>query len=337
MHLTFSAKFALACFAGVLWASPESQAQNDLAKVRLEFVLEFGGKGEKPGEMRSPIGIAINAKDELFVPEFHGGRVQQFDAQGRLLGGFPVLKHASGIAVSRDGLVFVSSITQHRIDVHDASGKLVRRIGEEGAGEGEFDEPGGLLIAPDGTLLVADQCNNRVQRLGFDGRFLGQFGLHGNEAGQFGGADKKGSRFGGPHFLALDAKGNIWTTEAANGRIQKLTADGKPLLHWGTNARDTGGFGGRETAARNPIPGPIGVLVDAKQRVWVTSSNDRLQCFSERGQYLGGITESGEKPGQLRLPHAMVFDSLGFLYVVDSSNQRVQKFRVIEEAADGKE
>ena len=61
----------------------------------------------------------------------------------------------------------------------------------EGEGKGEFDEPGGLLIAPDGTLLVADQCNNHVQRLSAEGKFLSQFGVHGNAPGQFGGADKK--------------------------------------------------------------------------------------------------------------------------------------------------
>lgn len=72
------------------------------------------------------------------------------------------------------------------------------------------------------------------------------------------------------------------------------------------------------------------MIVDARQRVWGTSSNDRLQCFSEAGELLGGITTSGEKPGQLRLPHAMVFDSKDFLFVVDSSNQHVQKFRVVD-------
>jgi sugar lactone lactonase YvrE len=254
--------------------------------------------------------------------------VQKFDSNGKLLASFPVLKHASGIAVSHEGLIFVSSITEHRIDMHDANGKLVRSIGKEGAGDGEFDEPGGLLIAPDGTLLVADQCNNRVQRFTAEGRFLSKFGTHGNEPGQFGGADKPGSRFGGPHFLAMDRGGSLWSTEAFNGRIQKLTADGKPLLHWGFNTTAPGGFGGREKAKHNPLPGPIGIIVDAKQRVWVSSSNDRVQCFSEDGKLLGGLTEPGDKPGQFRLPHQMVFDSKGFLYVVDSSNQRVQKFRV---------
>ncbi|MBX7209017.1 MAG: sulfatase-like hydrolase/transferase [Verrucomicrobiaceae bacterium] len=297
-------------------------------QVWLEFVLEFGGRGEEPGKFQSPIGIAINDKDELFVPEFHGGRVQKFDSDGKPLASFPVLKHASGIAVSREGLIFVSSITQHRIDVHDASGKLVRRIGQEGAGDGEFNEPGGLLIAPDNTLLVADQCNNRVQRFSLDGKFLGKFGTHGNEPGQFGGADEKGSRFGGPHFIALDRDGALWTTEAKNGRIQKLSMEGRPVLHWGANTTAPGGFGGREKADRNALAGPIAVVVDAHGHVWVSSSNDRVQCFDETGKLLGGLTEAGDKPGQLRLPHQMVFDSKGFLYVVDSSNQRVQKFRV---------
>lgn len=296
--------------------------------VTLELVLQFGGKGDEPGKFHSPIGIAINAKDELFITEFHTSRVQKFDTEGKWLAAFPVAKHPGGIALDAAGNIYVAPLLEHKICVYDPNGKLLREWGKEGSGDGEFDEPGGMVIAKDGTLLVADQGNHRVQRFTPEGTFLGKWGTHGNEIGQFGGKGTKGARFGGPHFLALDTEGMIWTTEGANGRIQRFTLEGKPLLHWGSNSLEPGGFGGREHANSNALPGPIGIVLDAQQRVWVSATNDRVQAFSTKGEFLGGLMEQGAEPGQFSLPHGLVFDSKGFLFVVDSSNQRVQKFRV---------
>ena len=43
-----------------------------------QFILEFGGKGDEPGKFHSPIRIAINGQDELFITEYHTHRVQKF-------------------------------------------------------------------------------------------------------------------------------------------------------------------------------------------------------------------------------------------------------------------
>ena len=51
---------------------------------------------------------------------------------------------------------------------------------------------------------------------------------------------------GGPQFVALDRQGNVYTTEASVGRVQKFSRDGKYLLSWGTNSTEPGGFGSVE-------------------------------------------------------------------------------------------
>lgn len=311
--------------AGLLWAQTPATPL-----IKPEFVLEFGGpgKGDGRGQFHAPIGIAINAADELFVTEFHNHRVQKFNPEGKSLATFPVVEYPGGIAVDRNGHFYVAALLEHKIAMYDAAGKLLREWGRKGEDDGEFNEPGGLAIEADGSLLVADQCNHRMQRFTPDGRFLAKWGAHGNEPGQFGGKGKQGMRFGGPHFVAVDGEGLIWTTEGANGRIQQFAKDGKPLLHWGDNSTAPGGFGGREKAKRNALPGPIAIVVDAQQRVWVSASNSRVQVFAKNGDFLGGLMMEGQKPGELSLPHGMVFDSKGFLYIVDSSNQRVQKFKL---------
>jgi sugar lactone lactonase YvrE len=165
-----------------------------------------------------------------------------------------------------------------------------------------------------------------VQKFTPEGKFLAAWGKHGSKPGEFGGKGRAGARFAGPHFLAFDSKGHLWTTEGAEGRIQRLTAHGKPLFAFGDNGSELGGFGGREKAKTNMLPGPVGICIDKQDRVWVSSTNNRVQLFSSDGTYLTGIVDEGGKPGQVLLPHGLAVDSKNHLYVVDSSNHRVQKF-----------
>jgi tripartite motif-containing protein 71 len=168
--------------------------------------------------------------------------------------------------------------------------------------------------------------NRRIQHFTPDGKFLGKWGKYGTAVGEFDGIDGIKNRTGGPNFVAVDKEGNVWTTEARPGRIQKFSPDGKPLFAFGTNSTDPGGFGGRP----KNLPGPIAILVDPQDRLWISSTNNRVQLFSAAGKYLGGFESltPGTEPGQFHTPHGVVLDSKGNLFVVDTQNHRVQKFAV---------
>jgi sugar lactone lactonase YvrE len=215
---------------------------------------------------------------------------------------------------------------------------LLRRWGQKGTGEGQFDCPGGIAIRKDGSVYVADQTNHRVQVFDRSGRFLRQWGTYGNDPGQFGGKAGRTSRVGGPQFLAFDADGNVWTTEAANCRIQKFTPDGKPLLAWGTSDDKPGGFGGAFTGFKDrkaTLRGPVAFCFDKYHHLWISAVSGRVQQFNQDGEFLRGLGEGqGTKPGQFYAPHGVAFDSKGRLYVVDAYNHRVQKFAVGDKAPE---
>lgn len=300
------------------------------------FLLSWGQKGDKEGEFSSPIGIAINAKDEVYVTDLNNARLQKFSADGKRLGGFdlpvdsPKKKSslAGGIALDETGLIYLTFMIQHRVGVYTEEGKLVREWGKQGKGDGEFNQPGGIVLVGDGTLLVADQCNHRIQRFSLEGKFLGKWGEHGKDPGQFGAPDAAGSRFAGPHFLARDSKGRLYTTEGVAGRVQQFSPEGKPLASWGDKGDQPGGFGGLKTPYGKGTFGPIAVMIDRHDRVWVSSLNDRVQAFTPEGKFLLSIGGTGKEPGQFARPHGMAVDSKGRLYVADAGNQRIQKFEI---------
>ena len=130
----------------------------------------------------------------------------------------------------------------------------------------------------------------------------------------------------------MDSKGRLYTTEGMLGRVQQLTTEGKPLAAWGDKSDKPGGFGGLKTGYAKTSFGPIAVFVDRHDRVWVSSLNDRVQCFSPEGKFLFGIGGTGKEPGKFARPHGMAMDSKGFFYVADAGNQRIQKFEVPDPA-----
>ncbi|HET6424794.1 MAG TPA: NHL repeat-containing protein [Planctomycetaceae bacterium] len=300
------------------------------------FLKEWGKKGTAAGEFSSPIGIAFTPQNELFITDLNNARVQKFATDGRHLGGFN-LPHdkperrstiIGGIAIDEAGLLYLTYMVQHKVGVYRENGELVREFGKQGAGDGEFHQPGGLLFPSPSTVLIADQCNHRVQLLQRDGTYLSQWGQYGEGDGEFDGIGNRGGRFGGPHFLARDSQGRIYTTEGIQGRVQVFTADGKFLMKWGDKGDQPGGFGAYPFGNLPHTFGPIGIVVDRYGRVYVSSLNNRVQCFSPTGQYLFGITGTGKEGGDLDHPHGVAFDKDGHLYICDGGAQRILKFSV---------
>lgn len=286
------------------------------------FVLEWGHRGKAEGEFDSPIGIAIDMQDRIYVTDFKNLRVEKFGADGTFLSTFPVsAPQPGGLAVDRSGNAYIAHWNQHKIVVYSPAGQVLREWGKMGTGDGEFQLPGGLAIAADGSVYAADQGNSRIQKFTPDGKFLLKWGEHGPGPGQFGEGRGPGSRFAGPQFLALDRDGNVYATEVTGTRVQKFTPEGKHLLTFGTGEDAPGGFGGGKE-----ISGPIGVCVDRGGNVWVSATNHRVQQWDSQGRFLQSMGKDGSAPGDFHYPHGLAVDSRNHLYVVDAQNSRIQKF-----------
>ena len=78
-------------------------------------------------------------------------------------------------AVGIDGNVYISDTGNHRIQVFDATGRLVGAWGSKGEGDGQFNTPLGVAVTTDGIVFVVDSGNHRVQRFSAQGAFLGKW------------------------------------------------------------------------------------------------------------------------------------------------------------------
>ncbi|CAF3919560.1 unnamed protein product [Rotaria sp. Silwood2] len=76
------------------------------------------------------------------------------------------LAGASGIAVDADDRIFIADTGHHRIVICTPEGDYITHFGVEGTASGELKRPCGLDITSDGTVVVADSGNKRLQLFG---------------------------------------------------------------------------------------------------------------------------------------------------------------------------
>jgi len=69
------------------------------------------------------------------------------------------------VVASDAGWIAVADTRNHCVRWYTSQGACLDRYGTEGGLPGQFREPSGLALAPDGTLAVADTWNGRVQLL----------------------------------------------------------------------------------------------------------------------------------------------------------------------------
>ncbi|MCX7885733.1 MAG: peptidyl-alpha-hydroxyglycine alpha-amidating lyase family protein [Verrucomicrobiae bacterium] len=124
-----------------------------------------------------------------------------------------------------------------------------------------------------------------------------------------------------PHSIRIDRHGNVWLTDGGLHIVTKHAPhDGRCLLTLGTY-----GVAGSDT---NHFDRPTDVAFGPNDDIYVTDGygNARVVQFDKLGRFIRAWGSLGTAPGQFSLPHSIVCDSQGRLYVADRNNVRIQVF-----------
>ena len=253
-------------------------------------------------------GESSESEEIMAIPASYVAAMQ-FGTEGYDDGEF---KSPTGVALDREGHIYVADTDTHTIQKFDKEGKFLTRLGDEpGDAEGQFYYPRGLSCTSQGDLIVVDANNHRIQKFDTDGNFLtvwGKFGFAWKGAPQ--------GNFDNPWGVAVDKDDNIYIADTINNRIQKFTSDGEPILMWGKEGAFDGAFFL-----------PRCIAIDFASNVYVTDEvNNRIQKFDSRGNFLAKWGKEGNGPGQFNAPWGIAVDALGNVYVADTNNHRIQKF-----------
>jgi DNA-binding beta-propeller fold protein YncE len=145
------------------------------------------------------------------------------------------------------GRILVADSELHRIQAFDDEGNLLSAYGGLGSGAGQFNTPQGLVVDSGGRVVVADQGNNRLVVLSFDGT-------------EFSYSDSFDAGLNDPSGLAVDSRDNLVVADTGNNRIAVLDREGNFLSEF-TEPND--GYTGPFSAPRGVAVEPCGNLVVA--------------------------------------------------------------------------
>ena len=171
-----------------------------------------------------------------------------------------------------------------------------------------WQQMSGVDIDSRGNIYALQRTPSKVMIFDSRGRFLRSWGE---------------GIFPKAHALRVDRQNNVWVTDRELHQVLKFTRDGRLLMELGT--KGVAGDNNSEVALNGPADvafGPNGDIFVADGE----STNTRIVKYSKEGRFLRSWGTKGSGPGQLEVPHSIVMDSRGRLYVANRGNKRIEIF-----------
>ena len=306
----------------LLYTSDDEQTVAEVLKryhVALVFVGQVERRTHNGGNLKQ-----FETWTDLLTPVYQNAGVTVFGVNGQFTGAMPIttveevpeveeerkeearvqgtpgtLRQPRGVAVDRQGNVYVADFGNDRIQKFDPELEFVAEWGEQGGNPSEFDQPGDIAVDSSDAVYVADTWNQRVQVFSTDGEYQREFG---------------GSFFG-PRGIAVGPDGTVYLADTGNHKIQVFDSDGVETATWGSQGSDPGQF--RE---------PVGIATDADGSVYVCdNANARVQIFDTTGVVQGTFDVDGWEAKVYSEPHITVTPS-GIIWVTVPLERAVRAY-----------
>ncbi|MFN7209565.1 MAG: flippase activity-associated protein Agl23 [Aggregatilineales bacterium] len=288
--------------------------------------------------LNAPRGLAIDAQGKLYAVDTRNGRVVIYDADGRferefgtpnpsndpnVVGELGVLREPWGIAVDRDGLIFVADTWHHRVQVFANDGTPLRAWGTfeqaipevVGSAVG-FYGPRDIKVDSTGRVFVADTGNKRVRVYDREGNLLYDIGQRGTQPGAL----------FEPVGLAInEATNELFVANTWNKRIDVFTREGQYLRSW----EIPGWYA--TTPSQDSGNRPYLALDPSGRYLFVTDPDaGRILVYDTQGNPVLAFGRLGGAPfvqlNQFGVLGGIAFDGQGRLFLSDAGGARLLRF-----------
>jgi sugar lactone lactonase YvrE len=324
----------------------------------------FSGDGGPAvnAQLNAPTGVAVDKNGNVYISDSLNNRVRLVNAKGIIStfagsggigqptnfgdGGPAVQAYIhlpGGLALDSSGDLFIA----------DTGDNTVRKVTPDGniaafAGNGlpsytgdagpavtaELHSPEDVAVDSSGNVYIADTGNAYIRKVTTDGNI--NFIAGDGSIGYFG--DNGLATSAGliePYGLAIDAAGNIYIAERADGRIRQINTKGNIYTIVGNGSLGISGDGGSPTSAMLNLP--TSVAIDASGNLYIADSlNNRVRLVTKSGTGNistvagnGNFSYSGDgfaaTAAQLYAPQAVAVDGKGNFYIADAGNNVVRE------------
>jgi DNA-binding beta-propeller fold protein YncE len=217
------------------------------------------------------------------------------------------LKSPIGVAVDKNGEIYLSDSILRKVFIFDREGKYLREIGSDDL----LIRPAGIAIDEERLYVVDTHGHKTLVFSKKDGSFLFSFGKHGSGKGDF----------NYPTNIFIGKDGLLYITDSMNFRVQIFDKYGNFISTFGKHGDGSGDFSKSK-----------GIAVDSEGHIYVADAQfDTVQIFDKDGRFLLAFGNTGRGKGQLILPAGLFIDEQDRIYVADSYNNRIQIFQYLKE------
>ena len=239
-----------------------------------------------PG-VNAPRGVHVAAGGQIYIVDYWNQRVEYMNADGSGAQSFGfrgnpsqsgAINFAWDAAIQPGtGDVFVANRENDQVAAFSPTGASLLIFGKNGSANGQFSFPQGIAFAPDGTLLVDNSGNDRIERFSLSPGDAGATWIA--TYGQLGttGSTAPAGDLNNPTGIAVAPDGTIWVADTLNNRIQSLSPGGL----WTAFTKPIG------AGAQPPFSIPWGVTVAPDGSIWVSDTgNNRVVSIDTSGNLI---------------------------------------------------
>ena len=203
------------------------------------------------------------------------------------------MNRSEGICISLNKVI-VTQYKGHCMNVYELGGKLVKSVGSEGSGEGQFKYPQGLDVSDrNNNIYVCDRYNHRIQIFTEDLKFHSMLGIGVLKCPR----DVKVPR---DRVLVLDESDPcLFVFSSDHVLTNRLITRG--------NAKQTNS--------------PYCFDIDREYNIIMSDhSNDCVYVFSQEGEQIHKFGKKGQGLGEFYYPFGIALDNTGRIIVVDQKD-----------------
>ncbi|HKG47000.1 MAG TPA: hypothetical protein VKB02_09745 [Pyrinomonadaceae bacterium] len=239
----------------------------------------YGDGVEDKALFNTPSGLAVLPNGDLVVADTTNNRIRQIPLRGETstIAGDGTAGYADGpaktakfngpigVAVDARGNIYVADSYNDRIRLISQDGQVstVTGQGTPGYADGDrntalFDTPSGVVVAPDGSVIVADTGNDRLRRISPEGNVT----------------TLPVTELSSPIGLAVTHDNVLYVTELHRSRVVQIIPDGSAHVIAGNNP----GFADGSDEARFNQPTGIAIAPseDGPPKLYVADSGNHL-------------------------------------------------------------
>lgn len=321
------------------------------------FIENSGSLGDGNGEFNTPYSIAYDsANNYLWVSDTGNKRLVKLTDNGTMAYADSIETDPKGIidpgdiALDDEGNVYVCDTGHYCVKKFDKFGNFIMEIGSYGSTNGRFQDIRGIAVDDDYNIYVSDYLNDNIQKFDSSGTYMTQWSV----------IDPQGMCISTDRTNIWYIRNRGAAPANLDNRMVRMNKNGVTLQDFWLSLNDISYYdldvnsqgyvycinlgGGTyidrylPASAGNTGPtwvgvgNPNGIAIDDFDTLWVPRGADNVRAYNFSMQQLYQFGSSGSANGQFDNPENAAITVLDLpgewanLWVVDSDNNRIQKF-----------